>query len=130
MNKKLITEIVIKELPDDHPDKQLSLEKLIFKYWATGRTGNTLRLNDDGYEAFIASDIQSYSYEINLEQLQSKLNITKATEFTLKIGKLLKCPWYLNPIGKKTCILIIFDSKVAMFINLHGNILDYLQLKL
>lgn len=129
MNKKIVTEIVRKELPDRHTDKELPLEKIMFKWWSTGRSGNVLRLTDEGYNAFVVAGMQEYSYAINLETLSVKLNSIKGVEFTLKLGKLLKCPWYLTSVNKKTCSLKIFDSKVAMFINLYGTVEDYLQLK-
>lgn len=129
MNKKTVTEIVRQELPDGHDHKTLSLEKIMFKWWTTGRSGNVLRLTDDGYKAFNDAGIQEYNYTINLETLAIKLNSIKGVEFTLKLGKLIKCPWYLTLKDKKHVTLKVFDSKVAMIINLYGTIEDYLQLK-
>jgi len=129
MNKKTITEIVSRELPDGHRDKHHSLETLLFKWWITGRSGAVLRLTDEGYQSFIDAGMQEYSYVINLETLSVKLNSIKGIEFTLKIGKSLKCPWYITLINKKTCGLKVFDSKIAMMINLYGSVEDYLKLK-
>lgn len=129
MNKKQVTEIVRKELPDGHEFKSISQEKILFKWWTTGRSGNVLRLTDEGYKAFCDAGIQEYNYTINLETLALKLNSIKGVEFTLKVGKLLQCPWYLSLVNKKTCNLKVFDSKVAMIINLYGTIEDYLKLK-
>ena len=51
-------------------------------------------------------------------------------EFTLKIGKLIKCPFYLGskPKDSKTKAYIkVYDSKVAMMISLYGsNLQDYI----
>lgn len=130
MNKKLVTEIVIKELPDDHPDKLIPLDKMFFKYWYTGRNSDVLRLTKEGYFAFKQAGIQEYAYTINLPSLLKKLNNIKSNQITLKLGKLLECPWYLSFQDQRSLVLYIFDSKVAMMINLYGSAEDYLQLKL
>lgn len=132
MNKKIITEIVVKELPDDHPDKSISIDKLFLRYWYTGRHSNVLRLTSYGYEAFIVAGLQEYTYAFNLSTLLDKLNNIRASQLTIKIGKLLNCPWYLaiTKTHQHSLDLRIFDSKVAMMINLYGGIEDYLKLKL
>jgi len=129
MSKKLITEIVIKELPDDHPDKSISVEKLFMKYWVTGRSSNILRLSKQGYEAFLAAGLQEYSYKINTNLLSKKLNNINVHNLTLKMGKLFKCPWYFSKPNSSFISVSLFDSKVAMFINLYGSIENYLELK-
>lgn len=131
MNKQLITEIVIKELPDGHEDKLLTPDDLFIKYWITGRSGDVMRLTKQGYNAFVAAGLQEYSYNIYLRSLSHKLNNIKVNQLTLLMGKLLECPWYLtiavepNEEGKSFS-LKIFDSKVAMMINLYGSVEDYL----
>ena len=135
MNKKTITEIVRKQLPTDHEDKNASLEDLLFKWWATGRTGTGLRLSDQGYMAFVIADIQEYNYTINPEAFIEKLNSKASWDLTLKLGKIIKCPWFISMVTDKgtkapsrfLCVRI-FDSKVAMMINLYGSLEDYLKL--
>lgn len=127
MNKKTITEIVQNQLPYDHEDKNTSLEDLMFKWWATGRTGTGLRLTDQGYMAFVRADIQEYNYVINPEAFVKKLNNKASWDLTLKIGKTIKCPWFIT-ISSKFLTVKIFDSKVAMMINLYGSLEDYLNL--
>jgi hypothetical protein len=137
MNKKIITEIVQNQLPYDHEDKNTPLEDLMFKWWVTGRTGTGLRLTSNGYMAFVSADIQEYNYSINIEEFIKKLNNIKAPyDLTLKIGKVIKCPWFMSPTtdngnksrSRKIFLVRIFDSKVAMMINLYGSFEDYLQL--
>jgi hypothetical protein len=134
MNKKTITEIVQNQLPYDHEDKNTSLEDLMFKWWVTGRTGTGLRLTDQGYMAFVRADIQEYNYVINPEAFVKKLNNKASWDLTLKIGKAIKCPWFITMTDKKTKVssrfltVKIFDSKVAMMINLYGSLEDYLNL--
>lgn len=135
MNKKTITEIVQNQLPYDHEDKNTSLEDLMFKWWVTGRTGTGLRLTDQGYMAFVRADIQEYNYVINPEAFVKKLNNKASWDLTLKIGKAIKCPWFITmtidtkiKASSRFLTVKIFDSKVAMMINLYGSLEDYLNL--
>lgn len=130
MNKKTITEIVVQELPVDHPDKSISIDKLYLKYWYTGRNSDVLRLTQYGYEAFKDAGIQKYSYAFNIESLMTKLNKSKGYQVTMQVGKILKCPWYISKKDQKTLVLDIFDSKIAMMINLYGSVEDYFKSKL
>jgi len=130
MNKQAITSIVQKELPDNHIDKNIPIEKLLFKWWVTGRTGRGYRLTDIGYQAFIDAKIWSYSYTLNLKTLSEKLNNIKAKDLTLLLGKKISCPWYIqNTSAKNTCQVFVYDSKIAMMINLYGTLEEYLNRK-
>lgn len=134
MNKKTITEIVRDQLPTDHEDKIKPLEELLFKWWVTGRTGSGLRLTDQGYMAFVNADIQEYNYIVNPEAFVEKLNTKASWDLTLKLGKTIKCPWFISmtEIGttakSRFLSVKIFDSKIAMMINLYGSFEDYLNL--
>ena len=132
MNKKLITEIVIKELPDDHPDKLLTADNVFVRYWVTGRASETMRLTNHGYDVFKSAGLQEYSYRSFVRELTNKLNNIKVNEFTLLLSKQLKCPWYLTidePV-KDSFTLKIFDSRIAMMINLYGSVEEYLKAKI
>lgn len=128
-SKKLtITEIILKELPDNYFDNN-NLEKIIFKIWVTGRTGRGLRLTDEGMKAFLAADLTYYDYNIDIKKVIGEADKKKVNEFTLQLDKKIKCPFFLGikETGKKQPYVRIYDSKVAMMINLYGSIEEYLK---
>lgn len=127
--KETITEIILKELPDQYFENT-SLEKIIFKLWVTGRTGKGLRLTDEGMRAFLAADITHYDYLLDIKKVVGEIDKKKVNEFTLQLDKKIKCPFFLGikETGKKQAYIRIYDSKVAMMINLYGSIEDYLKL--
>ena len=59
-NTKLeITEAVFKELPEHSKHRSFTVEQSMFKWWVSGRGGQSLRLKDDGYEAFTEANIDT-----------------------------------------------------------------------
>lgn len=123
--KSKITEAVLNELPINNSYKNVSLNHLLFRWWTTGRAGQALRLNEEGKLAFTDANIEFYDFPLkplNKPTLRSK-------EYTLKVGKKVKCPFY---IGFKTqsinsAYIRIYDSKVAMMITLYGSFNEYLE---
>ena len=127
--KEKITEIILNELPERYFEDK-NLEKIIFKMWVTGRTGRGLRLTEEGKEAFQAADISHYDYNLDIQKVIGTPDKKKVNEFTLQLDKKIKCPFYLGmrETGKKKQPYIrIYDSKVAMMINLYGSIDEYLK---
>lgn len=127
--KEKITEIILNELPDRYFEDK-NLEKIIFKMWVTGRTGRGLRLTEEGKESFHAADISHYDYNLDIQKVIGTPDKKKVNEFTLQLDKKIKCPFYLGmrETGKKKQPYIrIYDSKVAMMINLYGSIDEYLK---
>jgi len=109
----------------------LPIEKLVFKWFVTGRAGNGLRLTPEGMQAFDNAEFEYFEYPFFSENKTAKdFENFNIHEFTLKIGKLIKCPFYLGskPKDSKTKAYIkVYDSKVAMMISLYGsNLQDYI----
>lgn len=129
MNKESITRIVLENLPINHPWSDLPFEKIIFKWWATGRSNNSLRLTDDGRVAFELAEIAHYEYPLvnNDDQLEK----IKFTGFTIELGKKVRCPFYVGNKSRlhKSAYIRLYDSKTAMLINLYGSFHDYLESK-
>lgn len=127
--KEKITEIILSELPD-HYFEDRNLEKIIFKIWVTGRTGRGLRLTDEGMRALLAAQITHYDYNLDIQKVIGTPDKKKVNEFTLQLDKKIKCPFYLGMTEsgkKKQPYIRIYDSKVAMMINLYGSIDEYLK---
>lgn len=131
MNKRYkkyqLTAAIYDLLPSDKK-LHLSIEKLVFKWFVTGRMGDGLRLTPEGMQAFDSTDIEYFEYPFFKEgknvRNYENFNIH---EFTLKVGKLVKCPFYLGATDKVAYIKV-YDSKIAMMISLYGgNLLDYIE---
>lgn len=130
--KEKITEIIIEQLPYSSTYRNISVEKTLMRWWATGRTSNNLRLTDEGKQAFDLAEIEFFDYPLFDEKDLKKISkkYLSGTEFTLKLKK-VDCPFY---IGQKTqnfksVYIRVYDSKVAMMIGLYGSFTDYLESK-
>ena len=112
--KQTITEIIIKELPENYFGSS-DIEKIIFKIWYTGRTGTGLRLTEEGKKAFADANITYYEYLLDVSKLSDKK---------------ITCPFYLGikELRKKQPYIVVYDSRVAMMINLYGSIAEFLEL--
>jgi hypothetical protein len=125
--KQTITEIIIKELPENYFDSS-DIEKIIFKIWYTGRTGTGLRLTEEGKKAFADANITYYEYLLDISKLSDKKK--KYNKLSLQLDKKIACPFYLGikEIRKKQPYIVVYDSRVAMMINLYGSIAEFLEL--
>lgn len=127
-NKLAITQALVKLLDIDQTLPKNSTNDLLFKWWATGRTGDSLRLTDEGFEAFTKAEIEFYDFTL----FDKKTNLKKEEfkKFTLSLGKKIRCPWYINFKNQKpkSAYIRVYDSKVAMMIQLYGNFQDFLDL--
>jgi hypothetical protein len=124
MNKKVnYTKVVLDNLPENNPFKSKTLDQALSAWWVTGRTSDSLRLSEEGYQVFTYSDIAHYDFDYELE----KANFPAAT---LKLGKKIKCPFYIGFHNRfyKSAYIRVYDSKVAMLITLYGTIKDYLNI--
>lgn len=122
--KETITEVVLAQLPDSLiQEKNSSVDKLLFKWWMTGRQ-DSLRLTDVGDLAFRTAEIEFYQYELKIQPE------TQYHAYILELNKKIKCPYFMgvNKEGKKSFPYIRFyDSKIAMMISLYGNVNEYLN---
>ena len=65
--KETITEVVLAQLPDSlNQEKTIPVDKLLFKWWMTGRQDG-LRLTDVGDYSFRMAEIEFYQYELKLQ---------------------------------------------------------------
>ena len=122
--KETITEVVLAQLPDTFKqEKAIPVDKLIFKWWMTGRQDG-LRLTDYGDLAFRMAEIEFYQYDLATRPADGYYS------WVMELNKKIKCPYYMgvNKDGKKSFPYIRFyDSKIAMMISLYGNVNDYLD---
>lgn len=122
IDKNTITKIILENLPANNPWQDLPFEKVLFQWWTTGRNKHSLKLSEVGKQAFDMAEIQFYRYDLEVDK-------TNFPQLMIHLGKKIKCPFY---VGFKTRIyksayIDIYDSKIAMMINLYGSFKDYLN---
>lgn len=121
--KELITETILKQLPENYVD--FSKEEALKKWWYTGPNSEVLRLSEIGDTVFRLAEIESYKYDFSAPKNTSYYN------YMLDLGKKMKCPYFIgvNKIeGEKTKPYIkLYDSKIAIMLSLYGDLNSYLK---
>jgi hypothetical protein len=122
-HKLIITEAVLAELPNN---KQVdsTADGLMMRLWMSGRQDG-LRLTEYGDFIFRMAEIEYYQSDFKLREGTSE------HAYVMEINKKIKCPFYLgvNKIEgkKKQPYIRLYDSKIAMMIELYGDIVSYLD---
>ena len=121
--KQIITEAVLAELPNNC-NVDSDADKLMVRIWASGRQDG-LKLTEYGDFLFRMAEIEYYQCDFKIREGMSE------HAYLLEISKKIKCPFYLgvnNIEGKKKKLYIrLYDSKIAMLIELYGDIVGYLD---
>ena len=121
--KQIITEAVLADLPKNHI-LDSTADQLMVRIWASGRQDG-LRLTEYGDFIFRMAEIEYYQCDFKLREGVSD------HAYLLEINKKIKCPYYLgvNKVEgkKKQPYMRLYDSKIAMMIELYGDILTYLD---
>jgi hypothetical protein len=127
--KQDITTAIIEILEIDISQPKSSVTDLMFKWWATGRTGSGLRLTEDGMEAFTQAEIEHFDFPVFADKKFKGLKKEDLKKFTLNLGKKLKCPWYIGLKNQQaqSAYIRVYDSKIAMMITLYGSFLEYIE---
>lgn len=133
--KQQITEIILDQLPNSSAYKTIPADKTIMRWWVTGRSSNSLRLTDEGKQAFDLAEIEFFEYPLFTEQQlkdikQSKKTIFEGSKFTMTLKK-IDCPFYvgMKTNQTKSAYIRVYDSKVAIMIGLYGSFTEYLESK-
>ena len=121
--KEIITEAILAEIPKSNRQyHEAKLSDLIYRWWFSGKYQDGLRLTDEGVAAFALADIEFYDYDF-------KHPNKSYHNFLLELNKKIKCPYYLgsNKVDKTKPGLYIrlYDSKIAMMLNLYGDLTEY-----
>lgn len=117
--KYLITEAVLKQLPPtDQP-----IDKIINEWWFT-RSSEGLRLSALGDLSFRHAQIEFFNLPLKITQ-------DNWHKFILDCSKKIKCPYYFgvnkNDLKEKEAYIRLYDSKIAMMVQLYGDIHSYLE---
>jgi hypothetical protein len=127
--KRDLTQVLIDILEIDQSQPKNTINDLLFKWWATGRSGSGLRLTEDGMTAFSQAEIEYYDFPVFSNGKYKDIKKEDLKKFTLNLGKKLKCPWYIGLKNQqpKSAYIRIYDSKIAMMITLYGSFLEYIE---
>lgn len=122
-HKLIITEAVLAELPNSQ-QVDSTADGLMMRIWMSGRQDG-LRLTEYGDFIFRMAEIEYYQSVFKLREGTSE------HAYVMEINKKIKCPFYLgvNKIEgkKKQPYIRLYDSKIAMMIELYGDIVSYLD---
>ena len=122
-HKLIIPEAVLAELPNNQ-QVDSTADGLMMRIWMSGRQDG-LRLTEYGDFIFRMAEIEYYQSDFKLREGTSE------HAYVMEINKKIKCPFYLgvNKIEgkKKQPYIRLYDSKIAMMIELYGNIVSYLD---
>jgi hypothetical protein len=118
--KYLITEAVLKQLPPNNDP----IDKIINEWWFT-RSTEGLRLSAMGDLNFRHAQIEFFNLPIKITQ-------DNWHKFIVDCSKKIKCPYYfgvnkIDEFNNKQAYIRLYDSKIAMMIQLYGDIHSYLE---
>jgi len=124
--KKEITKTVQTEIPDVEENvwKEITVDKLLFRWWITGRGGSGLRLTEEGMKAFQLAKIAHYEFPLG------EYDRSGWDAFIKEVTKKLDCPYYLGVYresDRKGPFIRIYDHKIAMMLTLYGTLKEYLE---
>jgi hypothetical protein len=121
LDKIKITDILYTQLKDKL-EPNITVNKLYKKFWFTGRSTKNMRLTDEGKNAFEMLDIEFFEFHLNTDTDRFNYHV-------INIGKKIKTPFWIGFKNRfyKSAYIRIYDSKIAMLINLYGSFTEYLD---
>jgi hypothetical protein len=111
---------VLKQLPPNNDP----IDKIINEWWFT-RSTEGLRLSAMGDLNFRHAQIEFFNLPIKITQ-------DNWHKFIVDCSKKIKCPYYfgvnkIDEFNNKQAYIRLYDSKIAMMIQLYGDIHSYLE---
>jgi hypothetical protein len=120
--KEKLTKIVLEQLPDI----SFSLDHAIKAWWVNLLKNGGLRLSDAGDLAFRKAEFEYFDFDFFMP---NSVNVSW-NQYMLDLNKKMTCPYYINvksDENKKMPFIRIYDSRIAMLINLYGGVDRYIQ---
>ena len=102
----------------------------MFKWWQGGRSSSSLRLSEEGFNAFTKAKIAYYEFPLFSNKTDISGILNNPSSYILSLSKKIKCPFYIMKLRKdaKTEPTIrIYDDKIAMLMTLYGSLQEYLD---
>ena len=120
--KDQILKVVLSQLPEH---VRLNLEEASKHWFVDFRKEGGLRLSDAGDLAFRTADLEYFDFPFTVKDLPDGLS-----NGLIRLSKKMKCPYYLGTKkvdGKISGFVRIYDSRIAMMINLYGSFKSYID---
>lgn len=120
--KRRITKAVIESV-----NENLDVEKAMKTFWLDIRNEGGLRLTDVGDSFFKRADLECFEFPFRVQRIIDKEPIYSYQNLMLDLSLKVPCPYYIGRYKPSEPYIKIYDSKIAMMINLYGNIYEYLK---
>lgn len=121
-DKKKITQLIIDEL-----SKTVEVDEfgnLMVRWWMNVRKNGGLRLTDDGDIAFRSAGLECWDYVVSKDEINQIISMSGV----LHLDRNMPCPYYIRYDKKEKVLKIrIYDSRVAMMVQLQDSLIDYLD---
>jgi hypothetical protein len=115
-DKNIICSAILEIIHSEYTDDDLA--RATKTWWVNIRDRGGLGLTETGYEAFLKAEIENYTFL--LEKTPSLIL------YALELNKKIPCPYHVRYI-KRERYITVYDTRVAVMIQLHGNVKDYLN---
>lgn len=88
-------------------------------WWVNIRSSGGLGLTDAGHAAFQRANLEHYTFLVDIP-------LPTIYVIAMRVDRVLPGPYILRYIDRKRYITV-YDSRVAMMIQLHGSFVSYLE---
>lgn len=122
--KRRITKAIIEQTGSEN---SFDIDTAMRKFWLDIRNEGGLRLTDVGDSFFKRADIESFEFPFRLKRITDKEPIYSYQNLMLDLSLKVPCPYYIGRYKPNEPYIKIYDSKIAMMINLYGDIYEYLR---
>lgn len=122
--KRRITKAIIEQTGSEN---SFDIDTAMRTFWLDIRNEGGLRLTDVGDSFFKRADIESFEFPFRLQRITDKEPIYSYQNLMLDLSLKVPCPYYIGRHKPNEPYIKIYDSKIAMMINLYGNIYEYLR---
>lgn len=113
LTKQQLTEKIIQL-----SEKEISCEEAMRQWWADPRNNQRFRLSKEGYQILCELEFEHYKFE-------GFSGIWSSFKHISILNQYLTCPYYIE--AKKKTEIVIFGSKQAVEIILHGDLEKFLS---
>jgi hypothetical protein len=121
--KRRITQAILDQINNDRYD----LDSAMKTFWLDIRNEGGLRLSDIGDKVFEQADIEYFEFPFRLQKITDKEPIYSYQNLMLDLSIKMPCPYYITRKKPNEPFIRIYDSKIAIMINLYGDIYEYLR---
>lgn len=119
-DKTVITRQILTIIYPDHT--QTDLDLVMIQWWSNIRPTGGLGLTEEGHRAFTNAGIEPHRVWGKKLGLNGN-GVIPTGRIRLQLDRCLPCPYYMG----QYLALTVYDSRVAMMIELYGSVLDYLN---